>query len=147
MDIQKKTKIRIMHTADVHLDSPFSRLSVEKGEIRRRELRGVFTSMMMYAKAHKTDIVLISGDLFDVGYAGEQTLSLIIHEFEKMPECKFVISPGNHDPFTQRSAYNLKSFPDNVYVFTSPTLSKFTFSDLKADIPEDIPFFQIIHFQ
>ena len=123
-----------MHIADVHLDSPFSRLSLEKAEIRRREQRGVFTSMMMYAKSKKTDIVLIAGDLFDVGYASEQTLDIITREFEKAPECKFVISAGNHDPYSARSAYKLRKFPDNVYIFASSELSRFTFDDIGVDV-------------
>ncbi len=130
----QKKKIRIFHTADVHLDSPFSRLDAEGAEIRRRELRGVFTSMMMYAKTHKADIMLIAGDLFDVEYAGEDTVSLIIREFEKMPECRFVISAGNHDPLSPRSVYKLKKFPDNVYIFPSTELSCFTFEDLGVDV-------------
>ncbi|MEE1358178.1 MAG: metallophosphoesterase, partial [Clostridia bacterium] len=115
--MERKSKIRILHTGDVHLDSPFSRLGSEKGAIRRRELRGVFTSMMLYAKTQKADIVLISGDLFDVGFAGEETVSLIIKEFAKAPECKFVISAGNHDPYTELSVWAQCKWPDHVHIF------------------------------
>ncbi len=132
--MERKSKIRILHTGDVHLDSPFSRLGSEKGAIRRRELRGVFTSMMLYAKTQKADIVLISGDLFDVGFAGEETVSLIIKEFAKAPVCKFVISAENHDPYTPKSVYKLKKFPDNVYIFDSQELSRFSFDDLGVDV-------------
>ena len=132
--MEKKNKIRIMHMADVHLDSPFSRLDTEKAEMRRRELRGVFTSMMLYARSQHVDIVLIAGDLFDVGYAGEETLSLIIREFEKAPECRFVIAAGNHDPYSAHSAYKLKSVPDNVHIFGSPALSRFRFDDIGVDV-------------
>lgn len=132
--MEKKNKIRILHMADMHLDSPFSRLDCERAEIRRRELRGVFTSMMLYAKTHKADVVLIAGDLFDVGYAGEDTVSLIMREFEKAPECRFVISAGNHDPYSARSAYKLKKFPENVYIFDSPALSCFSFDDIGVDV-------------
>ena len=127
-------KVRVFHTGDVHLDSPFSRLDSEQGEIRRRELRGVFTSMMLYARTQKADIVLISGDLFDVRYAGEDTVDLIIREFSKAPDCRFVICAGNHDPYTAKSVYKLKSFPDNVYIFDSPQLSLFRFDDIGADV-------------
>ena len=132
--MEKKNKIRIMHIADMHLDSPFSRLDCERAEIRRREQRGVFTSMMLYARSQRADVVLIAGDLFDTGYAGEDTVSLIMREFEKAPECKFVISAGNHDPYSARSVYKLKKFPDNVYIFDSPTLSRFTFEDIGVDV-------------
>ncbi len=130
----QKKKIRIFHTADIHIDAPFSRLDAQSAQIRRRELRGVFTSMMLYAKTNRADIVLIAGDLFDVEFAGEDTVSLIRREFEKMPECKFVISAGNHDPLSARSAYKLKKFPDNVYIFPSAELSCFSFDDLGVDV-------------
>ena len=41
---------KILHIADVHLDSPFSLLDPQKSQARRNELRGTFTSAMMYAK-------------------------------------------------------------------------------------------------
>lgn len=132
--MENRSKLRIMHIADVHLDSPFSRLGIEQAEIRRREQRGVFTSMMMYAKSQRADLVLIAGDLFDIGYASEQTLELIIREFERAPECKFVISAGNHDPYSAKSAYKLKKFPPNVYIFPSSELTRFTFDDIGADV-------------
>lgn len=132
--MEKKSKIRIFHTADVHLDSPFSRLDVKQSEKRRNELRGVFTSMMIAAKANRADIVLIAGDLFDNGYAGEQTVALLKDTFLKAPECKFVISAGNHDPNSARSIYRMGKFPDNVYVFDSQELSKFTFDDIGVDV-------------
>ena len=131
---KEKKKVRIFHTGDVHLDSPFSRLDAQSAQIRRRELRGVFTSMMLYAKTHRADIVLIAGDLFDVADAGEDTVSLIIREFEKMPECRFVISAGNHDPLSPNSVYKLKKFPENVYIFPSDELFCYTFEDLGVDV-------------
>ncbi len=130
----QKKKIRIFHTGDIHLDSPFSRLDLQSAQTRRRELRGVFTSMMLYAKTHKADIVLIAGDLFDIEYAGEDTLSLIISEFEKMKECRFVISAGNHDPLSPNSVYKIKKFPDNVYIFPASELSCFSFDDIGVDV-------------
>ena len=132
--MERKNKIRIMHIADMHLDSPFSRLDTERAEVRRRELRGVFTSMMLYARTHRVDVVLIAGDLFDIGYAGEDTVSLIMREFEKAPECRFVISAGNHDPYSARSVYRLKKFPENVYIFDSPTLSRISIDDIGVDV-------------
>ena len=56
---------KILHIGDIHLDSPFSLFDVEKSQARRQELRGTFTSIMMYAKLKNADIVLICGDLFD----------------------------------------------------------------------------------
>ena len=56
-----------------------------------------FEMVLADAKSQKADLVLIAGDLFDIGYASEQTLELIIREFERAPECKFVISANDHN--------------------------------------------------
>ena len=98
-----KDKIRILHMGDVHLDSPFSALGVDKSESRRRELRGTFTSILYLAKEKNIDLVLISGDLFDDGYATGETVELLCSQFAALPDCRFVVAPGNHDPYTRGS--------------------------------------------
>ena len=57
-------KLKLLHAADIHLDSPFSGLDSRSAEARRNELRSAFTSMMTYARKADTDLVLLSGDLF-----------------------------------------------------------------------------------
>ena len=129
-----KDTIRIIHMGDLHLDSPFSSLGVQKSEIRRREMRATFTSLMYYIKEVAADIVLISGDLFDDGYATEDTADLLIKEFAALPECRFVIAPGNHDPFTKGSIYQSKKMPPNVKIFHSEGLSRYIFDDINTEV-------------
>ena len=69
--------IKIMHTGDIHLDSPFSSLTSRQAEVRRNELRAAFTSMMTYAKMNNTDLLLIAGDVFDAEYVTRETVSLL----------------------------------------------------------------------
>ncbi len=125
---------KILHIGDVHLDSPFSLFDVEKSQARRQELRGTFTSVMMYAKMKEADIVLIAGDLFDSEFVTKETMELIVSQFEENPSCRFVITPGNHDPATPKSAYLKTKFPDNVYIFKSENVQKFCFDDIGVDI-------------
>lgn len=125
---------KILHIADVHLDSPFSLFDVKKAQVRRNELRGTFTSIMMYAKTRETDIVIIAGDLFDSEFVTKDTVNLIVSQFEDNPSCKFVITPGNHDPITLQSAYMKTKFPDNVYIFSSEELEKISFDDIGVDV-------------
>lgn len=129
-----KEKIKILHMGDLHLDSPFSSLGVDKSEIRRREFRATFTSIMYYAKEAAVDLVLISGDLFDDGYATAETVELLCKSFAGMPDCRFVISPGNHDPYTRGSLYAAKKLPKNVYIFSDSILSRFVFEDLNTEV-------------
>lgn len=130
----KERKLRIFHTADVHLDTPFSRLDLRRGEARRNDLRATFTAMMLYARRMEADIVLIAGDLFDDGSATNQTVSLMCREFESNKNCKFFISPGNHDPYTEKSIYASGKLPENVFVFKDTSLSRFELADLGADV-------------
>lgn len=129
-----KDTVRIIHMGDLHLDSPFSSLSVDKSEIRRREMRATFTSIMYYIKEVAADIVLISGDLFDSGYATEDTADLLFKEFASLSDCRFVIAPGNHDPYTRGSIYASKKIPKNVCIFHGEGLSRYVFEDLNTEV-------------
>lgn len=129
-----KDKIRIIHMGDLHLDSPFSSLGIDKSEIRRREMRATFTSIIYYVKEVGADLVLISGDLFDDGYASAETAELLCSQFASLPNCHFVIAPGNHDPYTKGSLYASKKLPKNVHVFNSERLSRFVFEELNTEV-------------
>ena len=126
--------VKILHTADIHLDSPFSLLDVKKAQVRRNEMRGTFTSLMMYAKMEKFDMVILAGDVFDTEFATKETMELLVSQFAQNPECRFVISPGNHDPLTPKGAYSKVEFPPNVYIFNSDDVTKFSFDDIGVDV-------------
>lgn len=125
--------VRILHAADLHLDTPFSD-SLQKGEARRAKLRSAFTNLVRYAVEHKVDLVLLAGDLFDSEYVTEKTVSLLVREMMAASACRFVIAPGNHDPFTPTSVWARTAFPENVTVFsqTAPTFVRFP--DLSTDV-------------
>lgn len=111
--------IRILHCADLHLDAAFSLRSPREAENRRTSLRADFTSMIMYVRTHKVQICLISGDLFDSESVTVETKALLEREFAAVPDCRFFISPGNHDPLTAGSPYKSMQLPGNVHVFGS----------------------------
>ena len=125
---------KVLHIGDIHLDSPFSLFDVEKSGERRRELRETFSTIMMYAKMKEADLVIIAGDLFDSEFVTRETMSLIVSQFSALPYCRFVITPGNHDPATAKSAYLKTKFPENVYVFASENVEKISFDDIGVDV-------------
>lgn len=128
--MEKTRQIRILHTGDIHLDSPFSRLSPEKSEERRGELRRTFSRLMALVREKEIDIALIAGDLFDRAYVTAATADLLIEEFSACPRCRFFISPGNHDPYTPGSLYASGRLPPNVHVFSEESLSSVTIEEL-----------------
>lgn len=126
--------VKILHMADLHLDSPFSLKSADAASANRQMLRGTFTSAVLYARTAGIDIVLMPGDVFDTGFAARDTLALLKSEFEKNPGIKFVIAPGNHDPYRSDSPWAKTEFPKNVYIFRSSSLARITFPDLNTDV-------------
>ena len=114
--------IKLLHTGDIHLDSPFSGLDSRSAEIRRNELRAAFTSMMTYARMNNADLILIAGDVFDSDYVTRETLLLLCREFENFGKPVF-ITPGNHDSASPSSVWQKNIFPKNVHVFKDDEVS------------------------
>ncbi|MBQ9748221.1 MAG: DNA repair exonuclease [Clostridia bacterium] len=125
---------KIIHAADVHLDAPFSILDIQKAQVRKNELRAAFSSLVLFARTEKADLVILSGDLFDSGFATKETTAHLVSQFASLPDCRFVIAPGNHDPLTPRSLYKKEVFPKNVYIFEEETLSCFSFPEIGVDV-------------
>lgn len=121
--------LKIFHTADVHLDAPFSLSDPIEAEKRRTGLRSAFCSMIHTAKRMEADVFLIAGDLFETSFVTKDTAARVLREIESFPSCRFFIIPGNHDPYDENSPYTLLSWPQNVSIFTEETPTYF-------DIPE-----------
>ncbi len=126
--------LKIIHTGDIHLDSPFSGLDERRAEVRKTELRGTFSSLMTYVRLNSVNILLIAGDFFDRGFVTRETVAIVLREFSRVPDCKIVISPGNHDPFTSDSIYAKVKWPDNVYIFKTEEMTCFEFPELGCDV-------------
>ncbi len=126
--------MKILHCADLHLDSPFRSGDAEKSEVRRRELRGTFSSLILYIKSEGIRLALLAGDLFDSGFVTRETAAFVAGELASVPDCRFVIAPGNHDPYTEDSVYARVPFPENVYIFRDTALNCFSFPELGVDV-------------
>lgn len=120
--------IRILHFADLHLDSPFVGLDAAESEKRRGAQRELFSSILSLATQNQVQLVLIPGDLFDSDYTGPDTVRFVMEEFGKLP-CPVVIAPGNHDPFVPGGTYAAR-WPENVRRFDSEQLSFIDFGSL-----------------
>ena len=127
MEEKAKTRIRFLHCSDIHLDTPFVGLSADKSEERRRMLRSSFVKMMQYVRETNIDIVLMSGDIFNIEYATNTTAEVLIREFKNCPDTEFIISPGKHDYYAGNPIYSSGRLPKNCHVFSSDKLSRFDF--------------------
>lgn len=126
--------LKIVHCADVHLDSAFAAYESSVSDKRRLALRSAFSTLTLYAKTEGVKLFIISGDLFDSECVTKDTVQMLSREMSSIPDCKFVITPGNHDPYNSDSPYRLFEFPSNVYIFETPEISFFEFSELGARV-------------
>lgn len=120
--------MKILHTADIHLDSAFCASSPSEAAARRERQRDVLRKIFSVAKSENCDIMLIAGDLFDTSFVTPETRELCISLFSDFGK-PVVIAPGNHDPYVDGSFYKSSELPENVYVFTSRALQYFDFPD------------------
>ena len=118
--------LRILHTADWHMDSPFSGFSGEQRTWLRNEQRKIPGKIAQLVHRENCDLVLLGGDVFDSPDARE-SVSLVR---KALADCgvPVLIAPGNHDYLASMSPWLRESWPENVYIFT-PGLSW-------VDIPE-----------
>ena len=125
--------VKILHTADLHLDSPNSGLGLAAAESVRNEQRRVFSKMMDYAAENAVDIVLISGDLFDGKYISNETKNLVRKKFAELP-CPVVIAPGNHDFYSAKSPYATLRWPENVHIFRTDLIERVEIPELGCTV-------------
>lgn len=103
--------MKLLHSADWHLDSP-----VSLPPKLRKALLTVPERVVALAKSEGCDAILLAGDLFDGSYTTE-TLSLLQRTLGSAGMPVF-IAPGNHDPQGLRSPWQAPGWPENVHIFT-----------------------------
>ncbi len=92
--------MKIIHCADVHLDSSMeSRLSKEKAKKRKIELIDNFKEMVNYAQKENVQIIIIAGDLFDDSKKTmlKGTKNTILNLIKENNNIDFIYLKGNHD--------------------------------------------------
>ncbi len=109
--------LKILHAADLHLDSPFEGLPAGKASIRRGEQRELLGRMAALAEQEKVDLVLLSGDLLDSDNTYFETGEELVRSLGSINAPVF-IAPGNHDYYSDKSPYAKLEMPENVYLFT-----------------------------
>lgn len=108
--------LKILHTADWHLDSPFRGFTPQQRELllgAQREIPKKITDLCI---RESCDMMLLAGDIFD-GVPSRDTVELVKTELERSG-VPVLISPGNHDFCAPGSPWLEDTWPENVFVFT-----------------------------
>lgn len=125
--------LKIIHAADLHLDSAFGALSAEKARERRREGRFLVERLAELTRREGADALLLSGDLFDGREVYPETLEILRESFAALDASVF-IAPGNHDPYRGGGAYDRVKWSDNVHIFKSETMEAVEWKEKNAVI-------------
>ena len=124
--------IKILHSADLHLDAPFSGRTAEQADFLRRELLMVPGKLADLCLAQQCDLVLLAGDLFDGAYSKESYRALYA-ALERMGVPVFV-TPGNHDHCGMDSPWEREVWPENVCVFTKERIESVALPELNCRV-------------
>ena len=126
-------KIKILHCADIHFDTPFKELGKKLSQVSKEELLEVFKKIINIVIDEQVDILLIAGDVFDNFTVNKTTIYFIASQLSRINNTQVFISPGNHDPYNSRSFYEIMDWPENVYIFKGE-LEKVDLEDLNLTV-------------
>ena len=108
--------MKLIHCADLHLDSPMqTHLPADHAGQRRQELLSTFARLVEHADRNRVDAILIAGDLFDSSRATRKTERYVLDTVAAHPDLAFFYLAGNHDSGAILSSD--RPLPDNLHTF------------------------------
>lgn len=117
---------RILHCADVHLETTFAQ--TRGGNARRKALTDAFARIVDEALARNVDALTIGGDLYESERAGPQTVRFLFEQFARFGRPVF-IAPGNHDPHGPATLLARSDVPENVKIFNEAAWRAYPLAD------------------
>ena len=108
--------LKILHTADLHLDSPFAGFSEAQRQLLRQQQKLLPGKIADLCRRENCDLLLLAGDIFD-GQPTRDTIGILKEALSRCGVPVFV-SPGNHDFCSPESPWMTETWPENVHIFT-----------------------------
>ena len=124
--------MKILHAADLHLDTAFSGRSEAQVRYLRQALLEVPRKLAELCRREGCHMMLLSGDLFD-GPWTQNSLDVLRSALEEAAVPVF-ISPGNHDFCGAGSPYLTENWPRNVHIFTRPEMESVVVENLDCRV-------------
>ena len=124
--------IKLLHTADWHLDAPMSGVSEAIACALQKENRKLPEKIAKLCKEEGCDLLLIAGDVFD-GNVTKDTLIAVKDALGSL-DIPVVISPGNHDFCSPTSPYLTEVWPENVHIFKKAQIESIVLPALNCKI-------------
>ena len=112
--------MKLIHVADLHLDSKLNRhLDEKRARERRNELLVTFQRLVEYGAEQGVEGILIAGDLFDVAKVSATARNAVLAAMKEHPDIIFYYLRGNHDAdaFLQEVLDIEGKLPENLRLF------------------------------
>ncbi len=124
--------MKILHSADWHLDAPLSSLEAHVVQTLREEMKKIPQYIADICRKESCDLMLLAGDLFD-GAWSNATLRHVQQVLGQL-NVPVMITPGNHDFNGASSPYAQPGWPDNVHIFRKPQIEEVVLEELGCRI-------------
>lgn len=121
-EIHCRQMTKILHTADIHLDSPLRSLAMRDEALKEKvqtATRTAFSRVVDAAIEEGAAALLISGDLFDGAVSSARTGAFLLNQIDRLREAEIGVFyvKGNHD--AESTVTRSFLWPDNVHVFSA----------------------------
>jgi len=112
--------IKILHSADIHLDSPLASLALRNPQLRAQidtATRAAFSRLVDISCAEGVAALLIAGDLFDGAARSAKTAAFLLAELDRLHAAGIALYyiKGNHD--AENPMASEITLPANVHLF------------------------------
>lgn len=123
--------MRIVHFADLHLDSAFAWCGAagDAARNRRQALRNTLLAIAKLTRTVDAKALFCAGDLYEHDRVTPDTVAFLRKTFAELDPIRVYIAPGNHDFYGPQSLYATGDWSDNVHIFTEPCLRPVPLAD------------------
>lgn len=116
--------MKIVHFADLHLDSAFAWAGADGKEARkrRRGLQQALDRIAALTREVAADALFCGGDLYEHDRVTPDTAQFLRSTFEELAPLPVYVAPGNHDWYGPQSLYASVAWSANVHIFREARL-------------------------
>lgn len=125
--------IKILHSADWHMDAPLRQFTDRQRKILRQEMLALPGKIADVAIREDCDLCLLSGDIFDSHRYTAESVERVRQAIRDM-KIPVLVSPGNHDFYSETSPWFRENWPENLYIFKKQELSSVSLQGLDCRV-------------
>lgn len=125
--------IKVLHSADWHMDAPLRQFDEPRRKFLRQQMLAMPGKIADLVRREDCNLCLLSGDIFDSHSYTPEGVEAVRRAVRDM-QVPVLLSPGNHDYYSENSPWFRESWPENLHIFKKQELSSVAFEDLDCRV-------------